>query len=117
MSNDVEKFDPSRLMEGVRDRIKATFISLIPDDQWEKMVQAAIDDFFTPKYHYNERREQSDFKLVCSQELEKLTRTKVVEALNTYSSGNWDAETQAIKVEGVLKDLLTKHSTDIFAKP
>lgn len=30
-TNAVEKFDPSTLMEGVRDRIKATFISMIPD--------------------------------------------------------------------------------------
>lgn len=31
---EVEKFDPSKLMDGVRDRIKATFVALIPDDQW-----------------------------------------------------------------------------------
>ena len=31
----VEKFDPSKLMDGVKDRIKATFVALIPDTQWE----------------------------------------------------------------------------------
>lgn len=36
MENQVEKFDPSRLMEGVKDRIKATFVSLIPDTEWKK---------------------------------------------------------------------------------
>jgi len=40
--NNVEKFDPSKLMEGVKDRIKATFVSLIPDDQWEKMVEKEL---------------------------------------------------------------------------
>ena len=35
----VEKFDPSTLMQGVKDRIKATFVSLIPDAQWEQMVK------------------------------------------------------------------------------
>jgi len=44
-----EKFDPSKLMDGVRDRIKATFVSLIPDDQWEVMVKKEIDAFFEPK--------------------------------------------------------------------
>lgn len=42
----VEKFDPSTLMQGVKDRIKATFISLIPDDQWDVMVKKEIDSFF-----------------------------------------------------------------------
>ena len=33
MDNQVEKFDPSKLMDGVKDIIKATFVSLIPDGQ------------------------------------------------------------------------------------
>lgn len=33
-------------MQGVKERIKATFVSLIPDDQWEAMVKKEIDDFF-----------------------------------------------------------------------
>jgi hypothetical protein len=44
----VEKFDPSKLMDGVKDRIKATFVSLIPDDQWEIMVKKEMDSFFEP---------------------------------------------------------------------
>ncbi len=46
MANEIEKFDPSTLMQGVKDRIKATFVSLIPDGQWETMVQKEIDTFF-----------------------------------------------------------------------
>jgi hypothetical protein len=46
MGEQVEKFDPSTLMQGVKDRIKATFVSLIPDVQWEIMVQKEIDEFF-----------------------------------------------------------------------
>jgi len=46
MDNPIEKFDPSTLMQGVKDRIKATFVSLIPDAQWETMVQKEIDAFF-----------------------------------------------------------------------
>jgi hypothetical protein len=42
----VQKFDPSTLMQGVKDRIKATFVSLIPDDQWDGMVKKEIDAFF-----------------------------------------------------------------------
>lgn len=36
---EIQKFDPSTLMEGVKERIKATFVSLIPDDQWEALCK------------------------------------------------------------------------------
>ena len=29
MSNEIEKFDPATLMQGVKDRVKATFVSVI----------------------------------------------------------------------------------------
>jgi hypothetical protein len=41
-----QAFDPSKLMEGVRDRIKATFVSLMPDGVWEGMVKTEVDKFF-----------------------------------------------------------------------
>lgn len=44
----IEKFDPSKLMDGVKDRIKATFVSLIPDVQWEQMCKVEMDKFFQP---------------------------------------------------------------------
>ena len=46
MCKEIEKFDPSTLMQGVKDRIKATFVSLIPDTKWEEMVEAEVDAFF-----------------------------------------------------------------------
>ena len=55
--NQIEKFDPSKLMEGVKDRIKATFVSLIPDDQWEKMVEKEL-------YVFTEGRIKIDRKWV-----------------------------------------------------
>lgn len=45
----IEKFDPSKLMDGVKDRIKATFVSLIPDEQWEQMVYAESKSFLNLK--------------------------------------------------------------------
>jgi len=53
MSNEVQKFDPSTLMQGVKDRIKATFVSLVPDDQWDQMVQKEIDAFFNVEQDLN----------------------------------------------------------------
>lgn len=52
MAEEIEKFDPSKLMQGVKDRIKATFVSLIPDEQWDQMVKKEIDAFFDPSTTY-----------------------------------------------------------------
>lgn len=45
--NQVEKFDPAKLMDGVKDRIKSTFVSLIPDDMWAQMIEKEIYIFTT----------------------------------------------------------------------
>ena len=59
----VEKFDPSKLMEGVKDRIKSTFVSLIPDDMWEKMVEKEIYIFTTGRIEqrYVERKDEQGY--------------------------------------------------------
>ena len=49
MENQIEKFDPSKLMDGVKDRIKATFVSLIPDNAWSDMVEKELYIFTTGK--------------------------------------------------------------------
>lgn len=64
----IEKFDPSKLMDGVKDRIKATFVSLIPDDQWENMVKLESEKFFekrvTEKDYYGKatKWKESEFE-------------------------------------------------------
>lgn len=45
-NEEVQKFDPSRLMDGVKDRIKATFVGLIQDEAWDGMVRKEVDAFF-----------------------------------------------------------------------
>lgn len=57
--NEVEKFDPSKMMDGVKDRIKATFASLIPDTAWDQMVKTVIDDYFHKKQEGDYRRQNT----------------------------------------------------------
>ena len=65
MENQIEKFDPSKLMDGVRDRIKATFVSLIPDDAWNSMVEKELYVFTTGKiiqhHDYSHRDENGEY--------------------------------------------------------
>lgn len=46
MTSAMEKYDPTKLMEAVRDRIRAEFVALIPDAVWTDMVQKEINEFF-----------------------------------------------------------------------
>lgn len=63
----IEKFDPSKLMDGVKDRIKSTFVSLIPDDAWEAMVEKEIYVFTTgrielkSKCNYDKKDENGNY--------------------------------------------------------
>lgn len=62
MGNDIEKFDPSKLMEGVKDRIKATFVSLIPDEAWDQMLEKEIYIFTTGRivHHHDTDYQHKD---------------------------------------------------------
>jgi hypothetical protein len=35
------------IIQNIKDRIKETFIGLVPDDKWEEMVKTDLDAFFT----------------------------------------------------------------------
>lgn len=69
MTEQLEKFDPSTLMQGVKDRIKATFVSLIPDPQWDQIVQKEIDAFFAPQKFTRELIKQRNYVYTGSGDL------------------------------------------------
>lgn len=80
MAEEIEKFDPSKLMEGVKDRIKATFVSMIPDDRWEELVKQVVDGFFTarPGGRYSgDSVGKTQFEELVHQELTGFCRTKL----------------------------------------
>jgi hypothetical protein len=108
MSEQVQKFDPSTLMQGVKDRIKSTFVSLIPDDQWDGMVQKEIDNFFTYKkeaysgYGSNKQYEPTEFaKLV-----DGLLKEEALERIKTYLKGDEFYKTWTEKAEPTLADAI-----------
>jgi hypothetical protein len=104
MSNDIEKFDPSKLMDGVRDRIKATFVSLIPDAQWEQLVQKEVENFF-----------RKDLEALCKEILREACKEKVKETLKTYDTGIWDSNTNSYRASEILKKIMIENSSEIFA--
>lgn len=73
----IEQYDSSKIMNVVKDRIKATFVSLIPDLEWEKMVKKEVDDYFRRKETGYRRDSPSDF---C-QDVRKVLRERVEKAV------------------------------------
>ena len=116
MENSVEKFDPSKLMDGVRDRVKATFVSLIPDDQWELLVKKEVDNFFKQKEtNWNNREYKSDFDCLVRDELNKMARQKMTEYLSSPDfMVIWDSNGLPVAQEAV-KKLVIENSGAILA--
>lgn len=109
---DIEKFDPSTLMQGVKDRIKSTFVSLIPEAKWEELCKKEIDEFFEEK-HIDKKEYKSDFRQICREILGEIAKEKIKEALTEYDSLVWEGSER--KVNDKLKELLIKCAPDIWA--
>lgn len=102
----IEKFDPSTLMQGVKDRIKSTFVSLIPDEQWEQMVKAEVDGFFTKKDigYSSSKQYASNFELLVRDEINKEAKKRLVEYLSSPEfQVMWDTNGLPIASEEVKK--------------
>ena len=114
MTNEVEKFDPSKLMEGVRDRIKATFVSLIPDAQWEQLCQTECERFFNHAIEDGYRTVKStSFQRMCAETLSEIAKEKIKSALEKYDGRVW--ENSDIKVTDALLEILKKNASEILA--
>lgn len=117
MAENIEKFDPSTLMQGVKDRIKATFVSLIPDEQWGQMVKAEIDSFFKQKEtgFSNNRQYASDFQML----VRSMVNQEVKDRLEAYLKSPefqvmWDSSGHPVASEAV-KKLMIENSGAILA--
>lgn len=117
MANDIEKFDPSQLMNGVRNRIKATFVSLIPDEQWEKMIKKEADNFFAsrekPTYYDRDKSGKSEFQLVCIDVMNEVAKIKIGEYLEQYKNEIWNGN--ELVANEKLKQLLIEYAPQILA--
>lgn len=112
----IEKFDPSTLMQGVKDRIKATFVSLIPDTQWEQMVKTEVDDFFKKRESgYNYKSQVSDFTYLVNTCLKEECTKRMTEYLTSddfitnYTNNGVPVVTEKVK------QLIIENSGEILA--
>jgi uncharacterized membrane-anchored protein YjiN (DUF445 family) len=113
MSNQVEKFDPSTLMQGVKDRIKATFVSLIPDDKWEEMVQQEITRYFQSIPNSRYRDNMSEFSWTVYEAINEHVKQLIKETLaNPEFQVNWNNGNAT--VSEVIQEQIVKRAPEIF---
>lgn len=78
--NDIKKFDPATLASKVKERVKNSFIDLIPDDEWEKFIKREIKHFMD--YRYNPK-DDTPFQKLIKDELVIFMKLKIKKALAT----------------------------------
>lgn len=111
----IEKFDPSKLMDGVRDRIKATFISLIPDAQWEQLVKAETEKYFAIQENYRGSYEKTS---LFADEVVKLLKDEVKVRVKDYLEKEWSTtywDNKGVKdLNENLKKMLIEKSGEVL---
>lgn len=101
MENQVQKFDPSTLMQGVKDRIKSEFVSLIPDEQWQQMIKSEVDKFFKEtETGYSNRTYASEFGILVRNLLTEEAKKRMAEYFSSQEfAGKWQNGQQAASKE------------------
>lgn len=80
----VQKFDPATLMQGVKDRIKSTFVSLIPEEQWKEMIEKEVGRFFREyELRQYDTRYVSDFSVLVNSLLKEEAEKRMKEYLGS----------------------------------
>lgn len=117
----VVQYDPARLMDAVRDRIKAEFVGLIPEDAWKAMVKAEVERFFKAEdvynYGYGSDRKAlpSQFQRVVWDALQEDTKARVKAFLSSPEwEGEWDGQGNRKAGEAV-KKIVVEKSGEIVA--
>lgn len=116
MNNEVQKFDPSTLMRGVKDRIKSEFVSLIPDDQWKEMIKKEVDAFFQERDSYPNRQRVSDFTILVNTVLQEEAKARLHSYLSSPEfNTTYDQYGQPIASEAVKKLMVENSGTILMA--
>jgi FKBP-type peptidyl-prolyl cis-trans isomerase (trigger factor) len=92
-NQEIKKFDANEALKSVKEKIKDSFVSLIPDEQWNEMVKKEVDSYFKEtKEGYGERGYSSSFTKdvhsILSQEVKERVKQYLIENFNTVWINN-----------------------------
>ncbi len=92
----IEPFDPSKLRETISERIRLSFLNLIPDSAWAGLVDKEINSFFEDKRDsWGKIESPSPFKKLIRTELEAMaTKAIKAELEKPEYNGIWQENTE-----------------------
>jgi hypothetical protein len=99
---------PADLTDRIKEKIKETFVDLIPEDQWGTLIKSAVDNYIKPRdsIHSNEDK-PSQLENDVHAMLKETLKEKVKEKINEYSSSYFDTQGNTILHAEVQKILIT----------
>lgn len=104
----VAPYDPDKLMDSVKARIRSEFASLIPDQAWQNLVKKTVDGFFERKRGYH-GEEPSEFDRLVSNLVHEEIKKRMVTFFQTPEwTVRWEGEQgqkmMSDAVEKIIKD-------------
>ena len=109
--NDVVKFDTNALKTKISERIRGNFIELIPDEAFDALVTAEINDFTKIKnQNYSRHETYSDLQKMIKDELRDMYKAHIKQkfADPEFFKMVWNTECPGETVEGIIGDNLNK---------
>lgn len=110
MSTDISPL--ATVQQKIQDRIKAEFVSLIPEEMWTAMVDGVITDFTTdkPGRYNSDPIIKSPMKALINDEIGKLAKEAVMAELAKIAQPQWDERGQKIVSEAIKQMVSTNYN-------
>lgn len=109
MSTELAKFDPNKLAEQLKDKIRFDLVNFLPDEVWQQMLSREIQAFLdvSDKAPHN-------LRTVVREVLAQNAKAKILEVLNDPEWNNHYVNNKLVVGEAVL-DLMKNNMNEIFA--
>ena len=112
----VAPYDPEKLMDTVKARIRSEFVSIIPDDAWKAMVKKTVDKFFERERGYGDER-PSEFDRLVSNLIHEEIRKRMMEYFQGPEwQGRMDSVTGKARMSEAIEKILKENASEIVAR-
>ncbi len=113
--NAIAPFDASSLRDKVADRIKASFVDLIPEETWKQMVANEIKNLTDARIDgYNRTQTPSQLQTMINAEISRRIKEAIVTALNGQEyQGVWGDGTQ--QASAVVQEIIKQCAPNMVA--
>jgi len=120
MAGEIEKFDPSKLVDQVRERIRNTFAELIPEEEWKRLIQREVTFFLqaavTRKNSYGrDYVERGAIGMLVDDELTAMLKEMIKKELEGPDWSAW-FDGQKMHIGPQLKETLEAAAPAMFAQ-